>query len=66
MFLIEQGTIGAEEAELDQAASVGVHTAHVEWLTLSLNICIVTTLHSTVTGETSLGNVSINWIILGN
>ena len=66
IFLIEDGSVGAEEAVLDEAPSVAVHAAHVEGLALGLHIRVVSALRPVraITAEAGVWDLSIDGVIL--
>ena len=65
-FLIEDGSVGAEEAVLDEAPGVAVHAAHVEGLALGLHVRVVSALRPVwaVTAEAGLGDLRIDRVVL--
>ena len=62
VVLVEDGTVGAEEAILGEAA-LSVSGANVEHLALGLGICVVSSIDLTVAGESGFGGFGVDGVV---
>merc|ERR1719397_765519 len=62
VVLVEDGSVGAEEAVLGEATSA-IGRANVEDLALRLGVGIVSSVNLSVTGKARLGDLGIDWVI---
>merc|ERR1711913_214993 len=62
VVLIEDGSVGAEEAVLGQTSS-SISCANMENLALSLGVSVISSIYLAITSKSGLGNLGIDWII---
>ena len=62
VVLVEDGAVGAEEAILGEA-TLSVSGANVEHLALGLGICVVSSIHLSVAGESGFGGFGVDGVV---